>query len=297
MKQLELFDQQELDNLTCNVDMTETSKESSVADTQPSPEAQPAGGLRQLEFLERPDLIIVPPPMDKPDETPVSTVAGVNFTPQGLILSDADALKPEDFNCIFRSVVRFAKASNWLLGDTLLLCERRWGVTQVQSKYAEAVQATGLSNGTLRNIVATCRAFPPERRHERLSFSHHQEAACFQSSPEARETYLLLAESEKLSCPDLRKRLRKDAQEKALNTPAEGSATPNTDKPFGVLPLPTQEEADRSIPCALELSRFTFWATQHPAESLPPSHRTELRNRLQPIVEYASLLDGEAPHR
>ena len=165
---------------------------------------------------------------------------------------------------------------------------------QVQSKYAEAMAATGLSNGTLRNIVATCRAFPPERRHERLSFSHHQEAACIQSTADERENFLALAESEGYSCTELRHHLRQIVQEKERNATPEESVAPNADRPFGLLPLPTQEEADKAIPCALELSRFTFWASQHPATSLPKEHRAELLSRLQPIVEYAGQLTATA---
>ena len=54
------------------------------------------------------------------------------------------------------------------------------------------------------------------------------------------------------------------------------------------------QEADKAIPCALELSRFTFWASQHPATSLPKEHRAELLSRLQPIVEYAGQLTATA---
>jgi hypothetical protein len=247
---------------------------------------------RQLELFDTASYAAAPGHVAMTEEPQVlPSVTGVNFTPQGLIVADATNMQPEAYNAIFRSVIRFAKASNWLLGDTLLLCERRWGAPQAQSKYAEAMAATGLSNGTLRNIVATCRAFPPEARHERLSFSHHQETACIQSTAEERESFLTLAESEGYSCTELRNPLRQIVQEKEQNTAPEESVAPNSDRPFGLLPLPTQEDADCAIPCALELSRFTFWASQHPATSLPKEHRAELLSRLQPIVEYASELN------
>lgn len=250
---------------------------------------------QQLELFDPQSYAATPCHVDMTEgRQELPNVVGVNFTPQGLIVADVATMQPEEFNAIFRSVIRFAKASNWLLGDTLLLCERRWGVPQVQSKYAEAMAATGLSNGTLRNIVATCRAFPPERRHERLSFSHHQEAACIQSTADERENFLALAESEGYSCTELRHHLRQIVQEKERNATPEESVVPNADRPFGLLPLPTQEEADKAIPCALELSRFTFWASQHPATSLPKEHRAELLSRLQPIVEYAGQLTATA---
>ena len=93
---------------------------------------------QQLELFDPQSYAATPCHVDMTEgRQELPNVVGVNFTPQGLIVADAATMQTEEFNAIFRSVIRFAKASNWLLGDTLLLCERRWGVPQVQSKNAE----------------------------------------------------------------------------------------------------------------------------------------------------------------
>jgi hypothetical protein len=116
---------------------------------------------RQLELFDTASYAATPCHVDMTEgRQELPNVVGVNFTPQGLIVADVATMQPEEFNAIFRSVIRFAKASNWLLGDTLLLCERRWGVPQVQSKYAEAMAASDKITAMLPQIRATAESYP-----------------------------------------------------------------------------------------------------------------------------------------
>lgn len=69
--------------------------------------------------------------------------------------------------------VRLARdATAWWLGDLLRFAEARFG-----EKYAQAMDATGLSYGRLSNVVSTCNRIDPERRREDLSFAHHEAVA------------------------------------------------------------------------------------------------------------------------
>ncbi len=175
-----------------------------------------------------------------------SGVEGVLLTGNGLMMH-CDAVDAEAYNHLFRTVLTLHKSCCWLLGDVLLLGDRQWGNRYTESKYEEAMQETGMSRGSLRNIVLTCRRFPVELRHADLSFTHHQEVAMTDADPDQREAVLKQAASDKISCMALRRQLKK-MNFAAAKRPAdalplhEHEAYPengeNTDRPFGLLDLP-----------------------------------------------------------
>lgn len=53
-------------------------------------------------------------------------------------------------------------------------------------------------------------------------------------------------------------------------------ACPNNDRPFGLLDLPTQEEAKNALPIGFELKRVIYWLEQNRFESLCAEHKEEL---------------------
>lgn len=221
----------------------------------------------------------------------VAVVEGIALTAQGLqIASPETEVTAEQYKVIFDTVLSMHRASNWALGDTLLLAERQWGNAHVQSKYAEASAATGMGIPTLANIVATCKAFPKEKRHAALSFTHHLEAACIAGTAAERETALAKAEEEGMSCAALRRALRTSAKEGMSTEDRRATTGENDDKPFGSIDLPTKEEAAAALPIAFELSKAACWMEKHPAETLTAAHRQALVDRLSPIVEYARTL-------
>lgn len=95
------------------------------------------------------------------------------------------------------------RASRWALGDWIIYGEQTYG-----EKYAQAIEATGLSHGYLRNIVSTCRRVPPSRRREGVHFSAHTEVAALE--PKDQKKWLRVAESEQLTSDDLRHRIREE---------------------------------------------------------------------------------------
>lgn len=212
-------------------------------------------------------------------------IAGVSLTATGLLIEN-DNITSDEYNRLFNTVLDMHRSCNWLLGDTLNLAERRWGNAATKSKYEEAAQATGLSIPTLMNIVTTCRAFPRERRNPELSFTHHLEAACAKLSSEKREEALSQAATKKQNCADFRRALRAEVQASQTEEERREKTGENDDKPFGVIDLPTPQEAEEALPIAYELSKAVCWLEEHPVQSLSESHRAALVERLLPIVQY-----------
>ena len=223
-----------------------------------------------------------------------SGLAGIEFTGTGLVIS-TPTVSEEDYNDMFNMVLSLNKSCHWLLGDALLLGDTQWGNQYTESKYDDARKATGLSLSTLRNIVYTCRKFPRSARHSDLSFTHHLEAASIKDSPEARESVLREASSKRMSVKDLRCVVREVKAER-MTDEAKEKICPNDDLPFGVLSLPTKEEAASALPIAFELDKAVVWLLKNPVDSLTPEHRIQLQERLAPIVAYAAQLTEAGVH-
>lgn len=216
-------------------------------------------------------------------------IEGIILTPTGLAM-ERDNLTPGEYHSLFSMVLGMHRSCNWLLGDTLNLAERRWGNAATKSKYEEAAQATGLAIPTLMNIVMTCRAFPRERRNPELFFTHHLEAACAKLSAEKREEALTQAATKKQNCADFRRALRAEVQASQTEEERREKTGENDDKPFGVIDLPTPQEAEEALPIAYELSKAVCWLEENPVQSLSESHRAALVERLLPIVQYGHEL-------
>lgn len=107
----------------------------------------------------------------------------------------------------------FKSRINFYLGDWLIFGEGTFG-----ERFAQAGEATGLSEQTLLRTMAICRGIPPSRRHDRLSWSVH---SCVASLP-AREqrTWLSRAEERGWGYAELRKAMqaaRHDERPQLLN--------------------------------------------------------------------------------
>ncbi len=78
---------------------------------------------------------------------------------------------------------RNAELRQWFLGDWLLaginkkvLADGKKALGLIQFWY-EAKKITGYPRGTLKNFVWIAKEFPPSRRRDKLSWSHHREVA------------------------------------------------------------------------------------------------------------------------
>lgn len=60
----------------------------------------------------------------------------------------------------------------WWIGDMINWGQSKWG-----EKYSDAMEATDYDYHTLARASLVARRFPPHRRNQALSFSHHRELA------------------------------------------------------------------------------------------------------------------------
>jgi hypothetical protein len=103
----------------------------------------------------------------------------------------------------------------WWLGDWLRYGNERYG-----ERYSRASRITGYDRQTLMNMAYVASRFAPDRRRERLSWSHHADLAGV--SAEEQEHWLDLAEADGLSVRCLREAIR--AADKGDKRVLDGSA-------------------------------------------------------------------------
>lgn len=212
-----------------------------------------------------------------------SGVMGIQMSGNGLIVNK-EGITADEYNAVFRAILSINKSSCWLLGDILLLGDRRWGNQYTKGKYEEALQVTGLSTSSLRDIVLTCKKFPVDKRHAGLSFTHHREIACTDADPDQREEVLKRAAEEKLTCTALRKQLHKTKftpePEVDLSRPPVGEEPDR----LGILNLPERVSPD--APPKWDALNFGKWAAkQEPCEYTREQCDAALE-LLKPLLEY-----------
>lgn len=99
---------------------------------------------------------------------------GVEWTTRGLTVTDP-SLPFETFESILRAAGEIKTAMSFIIGDLLNFGDARYG-----ERYAQALDATGLSYSTLTNYASVMRKVAPSRRREGLRFGHHSEVAPLQ---------------------------------------------------------------------------------------------------------------------
>ncbi len=96
---------------------------------------------------------------------------------------------------------KFIKSSegavHWWIGDWIRHGENSYG-----EKYSQYIDELGFDYGTLRNDVYVAERIELSRRHDKLSFSHHQEIAPFE--PIEQDRLLAKAEELKISVKEFR---------------------------------------------------------------------------------------------
>lgn len=122
-----------------------------------------------------------------------------NATPTGLTLSEK--LSYAEWESVGFDLAKVGKAMQWWIGDWVNYGGKRYGET-----YKAAIDATGMSYGTVANFASTCASFESSRRRENLAFSHH--VAVQPLEPDRQDELLDRAESEGLSCAKLREIVR-----------------------------------------------------------------------------------------
>ncbi|MDI1250583.1 MAG: hypothetical protein PSV13_17105 [Lacunisphaera sp.] len=89
------------------------------------------------------------------------------------------------------------------LGDALA-----YGELSCRGRITTCASEAGLEPGTLRNAKMVCGRIPVSCRHDALTWTHHCEVGLAFADPGEIEQWLRLAEEEKLTTGDLRRRIR-----------------------------------------------------------------------------------------
>lgn len=142
-------------------------------------------------------------------------------------LSLAPHMNPDTWRGLMTHVTRLARTTTgarqtltaWL-GDMLVHHE-----AQGRGWIAECAAAAGLDAGTLRNAKLVCARIPVSCRHDALSWTHHCEVGLVFAEPGEIERWLALAEAEKLSTAELRRRIRNHLAGRTGGTPAASADT------------------------------------------------------------------------
>jgi hypothetical protein len=93
------------------------------------------------------------------------------------------------------------RGNQWWIGDWVRYGTARWG-----ERYAEAARITGYDPRSLANMASIASMFPPSRRRDNLTWSHH--AAVAGLSVDEQDRWLDFAATSRLSVADLRTELR-----------------------------------------------------------------------------------------
>jgi hypothetical protein len=100
---------------------------------------------------------------------------------------------------------QFMRAAAWAIGDWVF-----HGQWEYRKRYEEALAVTGLDYGTLRDYAYVAGRFELERRHAKLSFTHHRIVAALK--PAEQDRWLKRAETEKWSSKELLEHVRQERE-------------------------------------------------------------------------------------
>lgn len=101
-----------------------------------------------------------------------AVLAQLEAAPSALAFSFPDDLPYDRWADYGRAFGLMDRAARWWIGEWVNYGERRYG-----EKYSQALNDTGLDEGTLRNAAWLARKFEPGRRRASLSWSHHADVA------------------------------------------------------------------------------------------------------------------------
>ncbi len=151
------------------------------------------------------------------------------------------------------SLQQMERSIMWWVGDWLNYGERRYG-----EMYAQAVDATGYENGTLRTAKWVAGSFELSMRMDNLTWTHHQIVAALPS--DERAALLTKAGRDGWTCADLRREMRHTSA-KAIAPPAGKFSTIVIDPPWEVEKIeryerPNQARLDYATMTEDELTDF-----------------------------------------
>lgn len=136
-------------------------------------------------------------------------VPAVAFTPTGLKIPDSFTY--EQWEAVGAQLHDIEQARQWWVGDWVNYGEARYG-----EKYAQALDATGLTYATLQDYSYVARQVPMSLRNDIVSWSHHKAVAALE--PADQQVWLDRIAAEGLSVAATRLALKAPADDE----PAQG---------------------------------------------------------------------------
>lgn len=129
-------------------------------------------------------------------EIRISSLKNKHFElrPNGLVVHGQPSF--EDWEEAGKVLKHMEKTVQWWLGDWLNYGEMKWG-----EKYSQALDRYDYEYGTLRNVAWVANRIESSRRHDNLSFAHHQIVAPLE--PDDQDCWLHKAEEKGWSKRDL----------------------------------------------------------------------------------------------
>lgn len=180
-----------------------------------------------------------------------------NLSPVGLALPEGLTFAEWEHVGTTLKTIRDS-ALRWWWGDWLNYGEHHYG-----ERYAQAVEGSDYTYGSLRVAAFVCRQIPLLRRRNNLSFSHHQEVASLPTEDE-REVWLEDTEANGWSVHTLRSMI---AQTKQQPTPhREFFNNPATHSPQLIAALNDSRSIDTDTG---EVFSGGDWTALSPSEPIP----------------------------
>lgn len=208
-------------------------------------------------------------------------LGGIRFGNASLVVP-ADATDA-DLESIGRYIKFSARGSQWHWGDYILAVAARKGDLWDAATLA---RSWGQDEDKIRDAVTVARFYPPERRVETLSFTHHLEAMAAGSLDDACGALEMAAEKEWTKI-ELRAHLRKAAAEATAERELGGGLADERDEPGPVRDLWVSDL------CALDRAAKTRlsegWVPDETAAVSLMKKTRNLRELLKSIEEAAGV--------
>jgi hypothetical protein len=147
-----------------------------------------------------------------PEERQAGVVSGVGWSP-------GEEIDVRDWVRTGQRLGAMTRCSQWWIGDWVRYGNGRWG-----EKYKEASKITGYDVQSLRNMAYVAGRVKVSRRRYNLTWSHHAEVSSLDSAEQ--DSWLELAEAERLSVADLRIELRSARRAESEPAPRSQDSLP-----------------------------------------------------------------------
>lgn len=229
------------------------------------------------------------------------TTPPYKFEPMSLtILPD---ISFDEWRELWGTVENIKRNHLWYVGDALRFGEEFFG-----EEYADVIGEYAAK--TVGNAARVAACFPPERRREELTFSHHRALSAQSLSPEQRDALIQRAIDEQLGSKELEQIVR------SMRQPSAGASYPSNNPPSlngGTDPednLGSNEDEEDQTPRGVADPRLPDWLERNrevvglvkanngksgAALSLPEQRPASLQDELRDLIDRLRSVATRSP--